>query len=163
MKIEIDLNEILGDEQGVETIQESVRRQVIESLRRSIEDGVGKQITSEVSRIMDEEIRTAINVQMPQIINDLINSEYVMVGRYGNVEGKTTFRAQLIKAITENCQYKKTQYDSERNLFTKAVDDCISENMKSMKEEFNNIYTEKFKNEALAYAVDRIKQLIGIK
>lgn len=36
MKIEIDLNEILGDETGVETLADSVRRQVTDKLSREI-------------------------------------------------------------------------------------------------------------------------------
>lgn len=163
MKVEIDLNEILGDENGVETIQQSVRRQVVESLRRKIEDGVGKQISAEVARILDEEIRSAVKGQMPQIVNDLINTEYVMVDRYGSNLGKTTFRSQLTKAITDNCQYKKERYDSDKNVFTKVVDDCIDQNFKQMRDEFNNLYTKKFQDEALAYAATRMKELLGIK
>lgn len=36
MKVEIDLNNILGNESGAETLADSVRRQVIDSIKQQI-------------------------------------------------------------------------------------------------------------------------------
>jgi len=44
MKIEIDLNDILGDETGAETLQDSIKRQVIEKFTREIKAGISKRI-----------------------------------------------------------------------------------------------------------------------
>jgi hypothetical protein len=53
MKIEIDLNDILGDEWGTETLADSVRRQVVEKLTQTVKEGVAKKIDHEVSRVIN--------------------------------------------------------------------------------------------------------------
>ena len=58
MKVEIDLNDILGDEYGAETLQESVRRQVIDNLTLVIKEGVEKKIEAEVARVINQGQRT---------------------------------------------------------------------------------------------------------
>src|SRR3990167_4475359 len=132
MKIEIDLNDILGDEEKVETIQESIHRQVIENLTKVIKDGIKSKIDNAVSKVIDEQIKEAIKEQMPTLVNGLMNCEYVQVDRWGSSTGiKTTFREQLVKAVNENMVYNKdAQYNSDKNMFTKSVDTVIANNLK---------------------------------
>ena len=101
MKIEIDLNEILGDENGVETLQESVRRKVIESLEKSIKAGVQRQIGKATTRVIDETLRAAVTDRMPAILDEILTSEYVPVNRYGERAGPTTFKKELVREINE--------------------------------------------------------------
>jgi hypothetical protein len=123
MKIEIGPNDILGDEYGTETLQESVRRQVIENLTRTIKGGIGKKIDIEVARILNEELQKVITEKMPAIVDDVLSAEYIPVDRWGGSKGTpTTFRAELVKAINEQMQYKPARYDSDKNAFTRAVD-----------------------------------------
>lgn len=164
MKVEIDLNDILGDEYGAETLQESVRRQVIESLTSTIREGVGKQIDSEVSRILNDEIRTSVEARMDEIVADLLNAEYVTCDRYGDRSREpTTFRKELVKAIHEQMKYKRAQYDSDKNAFTRAVDDVISENVKAFKAEFSKQVDAQFVAECMSHAASKLKDRLGIK
>ncbi len=164
MKIEIDLNEILGDEYGsTETLQESIQRQIIESLTKKIQDGVKKQVDNEVSRVITEEIAVAVKSQMPEIVSNLMNAEYLAVDRWGDSTNKTTtFRAELVKAIHEQMVYKRTQYESDKNTFTKAVDSVIQENMKSFQTEFNKLVTDEFSKGAMEYARTTLAKKLGL-
>lgn len=60
MKIEIDLNQILGDESGVETLQESVRRQVVEKLSYEVRQNIAKKIDAEVAVCINESIKEGL-------------------------------------------------------------------------------------------------------
>src|ERR1700735_2433418 len=106
MKIEIDLNNILGDEYGTETLQESVRRQVVESLAETMKKGILKKIDEETSRIMNEQLQEVLKAHMPDLVNDVMNAEYTPISRYGEKSGPTTFRAELIKSVVGNMKYE---------------------------------------------------------
>jgi len=161
MEIKVDLSEVFDGEEPL-SIEEAIKHEVIRSLTAKIKQGIEKQVQCEVSRVINEELAKAVQEQMPTIINDLLNAEYVMVSRYGDVQGMTTFRKELVKVITENMVYKKTQYASDRNAFTKAVDEVIAENVKTFQAEFNSLVTTEFAKESLAHAVAVLKKKLGI-
>jgi len=165
MKIEVDLNDIFCDEEGMpsESMQESVERQVVTMLSRKLEAGIGKQIDTEVARIISTKLQEVADTILPSLAADMIDAEYRPVGTYGNQGATTTFRKELVRVITANLQYKKARYASETNVFTKAVDSVIAENMKVFQSEFNAMVTKKFRDEALNYAVNSLKKTLSIK
>lgn len=163
MKIEIDLNDILGDENGAETLQESVRRQVVDSLSTSIRKGVQSRINEETTRIMNEELQKVLIEQMPALVDDVMNTAYTPVSSYGQRSEPTTFRNELVKAIGSNMVYKKAQYDSDKSAFTKAVDAVIGEQVAAFKKSFDAMVDAEFKRDALTYAVTKLSERLNIK
>lgn len=164
MKIEVDLNDILGDENGVETLQESVRRQVIEALTRNIREGVQKQITTETARVINEELQAAIRERMPAIVDDLLNAEYRSVDRWGDqAKEPTTFRAELVKAIHEQMVYKPARYENEKSTFTKAVDAVVGAKMEEFRAAYIRQVDAQFVADAMKYASDKLTERLGIK
>lgn len=163
MKIEIDLNDILGDEYGAETLQDSVHRQVVESLTKTIKEGVGKKIDHEVSRVISEEIRAAVTVQMPRIVEDLLSAEYVAIDRWGSRGSEpTTFRKELVKSINAEMVYSKQEYDSKKNAFSLAVDQVIAARTADFKAEFNKQVDAKFIADAMAFATAKLKERLRL-
>lgn len=164
MKIEIDLKDILHDEDyGSETMQESIRRQVVANIEKKVADGLSKRIDQEVSKAIDEQIKKALDEIRPNLINEIMDAEYVSVDRYGDRSKEpTTFRKQLIKAVHENMVYKKSSYSSDRNTFTQAVDDILRTQVDSFKKEFDNIIKADYVAETKAYAVKVLKEKLGL-
>lgn len=163
MKVEIDLNDIMGDEYGAETLQESIRRQVVESLTKTIKEGVGRQIEIQVARILNEEITTAVKARMGEIVADLLDAEYVTCDRYGDrSKSPTTFRKELVRAIHEHMKYEKRQWDNEKNAFTKAVDDVIAQHIKTFKDDFTKHVDAEFTREAMNFATKKLREKLGI-
>ena len=162
MKIEIDLNDILGDDEGVETLQESVRRQVIDAMRASIQKGVGKRIDEEVSRILNEELKAQLSDKIPAMIEDVFTAEFTPVGRWGEKAEPTTFRKEIIKHLSGEMVYKKANYESDKNAYTKAVDAVVSENLKAFQAEFNKACKDIVAKDALTYAVTEMKKRLGV-
>lgn len=164
MKIEIDLNDILGDENGVETLQESVWRQCIETLTRDIQSGVTKRINDETTRILNDELQKAVVERMPTIVEDVMTTEYTPVDRYGSRERRsTTFRAEIIAAIADQMIYKPARYDSDKTVFTKAVDAAVAEKLAQFKADYNKAVDAQFTAAALEYAAQKLREKLGIK
>ena len=163
MKIEVDLNDILWDENGVETLRESVRRQVIDTLVQTTKRGVDATIKTEVSKTIAETLATELVAKMPDIVNDVLTSEYVPVDRFGNCGKPTTFRGELIRSINDQMAYKRTSFVNDANAFTKAVDAVVSENMDQFKTEFNKLVTAKFVADAMAYATAEMAKRLGLQ
>ena len=162
MKVEIDLNEILGDEFGsAETLSQSIKRQVINQIKSEMDKGIKKQIDSEISIIITELIKVEIDTLMPTFINELMDTEYIKVSKWGEREGRTTFRTEMIKTITSNMIYERKSYTSEQNAFTNAVQSILESEIKKFKEEFNSIVNKEFTASTVKLVTDELKKKFG--
>lgn len=162
MKFEIDFNDILGDEYGVETLQESVRRQVIDNLTTFTKKEVSRQISEEVNKVLNDELKKAVEDLMPVLVTDLLDAPYLPVDRYGSKGKETTFRSELLKTIQEQCVYKKSGYSSNDSFFTKAVDAVIYEQMESIKKEYKKLVDESIAKDAFNLAINTLKTKLGL-
>lgn len=159
MKMEIDLNDILGDEYGTESIEESVRRQVTEYLVGDFKKKVGRVIDEQISEKVETLINEQLAIKFPEMIEDIWNMEYTPVTRYGEkVMETTTLKNEIIKTITNQLVYKKTSYRSDQNRFTEAVDASLDKAMAGFKKEFDETVTKEFRKEAFAYALKQLTQ-----
>lgn len=163
MKIEIDLNDILGDEFGAETLQESIKRQVISNMTEYVKKGVKAKLDEEVHIAINKAIKDALVEKMPTIIDDIINVEYVPVDRYGSRSEKTSFREQLIKSIHENMTYKKVTYDSDKNYFTSAVDSIIKEQMLIISKQYKELVDAELGKKAFELAITTLRTKLGLQ
>lgn len=165
MKIEVDLKDIFCDDEGTpqESVQESIERQVVAHLAKEARAGVAKQVSEQVGAVISDVVRANAERMLPQLTDDLINAEYQIVDNLGGrTGGPTTFKKELVKILQSELVYKKCNYDSDKNFFTRAVDAVIAEHMNAFRSEFNKLVTDKFRAEALAYAVDSLKKSLGI-
>ena len=164
MKIEIDLNDILGDECGAETLQDSVRRQVTSALAETLTTQIKDRVDDEVHKVLQETLAKAVNEQIPGIMAELLDAEYRCVDRYGDRAGTTTtFRKQLIETLRTEMTYKRTSdYERSKSTFTKAVDAVVEENMKEFKKDFNKLVTDQFTKDAFEHAVTELRKRMGI-
>jgi len=159
MKIEIDLNEILGDEYGTETIEESVRRQVTDWLVTDFKTKMGNVLDGEIKEKVDSLIKDELEEKFPKMIEDLWEMEYNPVTRYGQTEREpTTLKNELLKTISEQLIYKKTGYSSDKTVFTKAVDRSVELGVSSFKKEFDETVTKELRKEAFKYALKQLSK-----
>ena len=166
MKIEVDLNDIFCDEEGnpSESLQQSVERQVVESMTRKLEKGIGKQVDEAVAAVISKKLQELADTLLPKLAEDMLNAEYTVVDNYGNrAKEPTTFKKELVKIISTKLKYEATRYDSDKNVFTKTVDNVIESNMKLFQSEYNKLVTDGFTKDALTYAVMELKKKLGIQ
>jgi hypothetical protein len=162
MKFEIDLNDILGDEFGAETLQESVKRQVIGNLTEYVKKGVMDKLNIEVSAAIDKAIGDELTEKMPVIIDDVLNVTYTPVDQWGSRKTPTTFREQLVKSIHENMTYKKVNSRYDRNFFTQAVDEIIESEMKEIQKKYKEEVDSGIAKEAFNAAVSILRSKLGL-
>ena len=73
MIIEIDLNDILGDEFGNESMRESIKRQIIDSLKSDISVKIKRLIEDELTKEIKDQVATAIKDITPVFVKDLLD------------------------------------------------------------------------------------------
>ena len=162
MKFEIDLNDILGDEYGAETLEQSIRRQVVDNITEFVQKGAKSKINEEVNIAINKAIQDTLEEHMPSIIDDIINVEFTPIDRYGSKSEPTSFRAQLIKSIHETMTYKNCNYASDKNVFTKAVDEVINEQMKIIQSEYKKTVDDTIGKKAFELAISTLKTKLGL-
>ncbi len=164
MKIEIDLNDILGDEHGSETLQESIKRQTIEKLKDEIKTKIDQQINEEVSIFINKTLNEAVKGITPKLTEQLMDAEYTPIDKWGSMtKGKTTFRKELLRTIQEQMIYKKTDYSREKNTFTGAVDDALKEYVFKFQKQFNNTVDSMYIKETMDFATETLRKKLNIK
>ena len=157
MKIELDLDEILGGE-------ESIREHVIQLISNDVKTGLKKRLDSEVAKAITQGLTEAIASKMPELVSAVIETPYVPVDRWGDRNfgsEPTTFRAQIVKAINEQMVYKHDTY-GRGNAFTQAVDAVVAKNVTAFKAEFNKLVHATFTQETFEYATAQLKKKLGV-
>ena len=163
MKIEIDLNDILGDEFGAETLQDSVRRQVIAKMTDEINKGIGKKIDEEIALTIKKSLDEVAKNILPNLMENLIDTEYTPVDQWGDrSKGQTSFRKELIKSIHENMVYKKDSYSDRENSFTRCVDAVIKNEVQKFEKNFTEIVTTEVSKKTIDFAVAELKKRLKL-
>lgn len=164
MKIEIDLDDIFRDEDGntEESLQDSIRRQVIAKLEGDMRKRLFARIDTEVSAIMNKQIGEVMTEKMPELIDDIMNTTYTPVSTYGSRSEPTTFRAEIIKAVAENMKYEPRNYVSEENAFTKAVKSIVEKQTGEFQKALLAQIDTKFREDAIKFAVTELSKRLGL-
>lgn len=167
MKIEIDLEDILGDEYGdSETLSESIRRQVIDNLTHTLSNTLSKKIITNiedsVTEMIDGEVKNAAALVGKELTDGMIDFEYTPIDGYGRKSEKTTTRNEFIKNLTSQMVYKGTRYESDKSSFTKSVDSILEQELKKFKEQYNSIINETFTKEAFEYASFKMREKLKL-
>jgi hypothetical protein len=164
MKIEIDLNDVFRDESGYpeESTEDSIRRQVLTRLTTEYRERLFKRFDDELAAIMQAQIQEAIKLQMPSLVDDIMNAEFTPVSNYGERSNPTTFREEIVKAIKSELSYKPKSYSSEENVFTRAVKGVVNEQTKVIEKALRAEIDDSFKRDAIAFAVTKIQERLGL-
>ncbi len=163
MKLEIDLDDIFRDENGAEeSLEESVRRQVIDRLSGDLRKRLFDRIDARLSQIMNEQIGKVMEEKMPTLIDDIMNVEYRPVSRYGECSEPTTFRTEIIRAVSGQMVYAPKRYESEENTFTKAVRSIVNTQTRAIQDAISQQVDAQFKESAIKFAVEELSRKLGL-
>lgn len=163
MKIEIDLNDILGDEEGAESLQDSVRRQVVEAIVKRVGNGINAKIDKAVNETITAALNAHLKEKLPALIDDMLDQEFQPVGRYGDISPKTTIRNEIARAIQHQCKYEPKTYSSDETTYTRVVREELSRQCSAFQKNFNSTVDAEFTKQALIYAQQKLAEKLGIK
>jgi hypothetical protein len=164
MKIEIDLDAVFrdGDGEPGESLEESIRRQIISRLTSDMRERLFKRVDVELSTIMRDQINAVMAEKMPALIEDILNVEYTPVDRYGSAAKPTTFRAELVASVVANMKYEPKQFSSDENALTRAVKSIVQAKTGAVKEEIVKRVDVQFKEDAIKFAVAKLSERLGL-
>lgn len=165
MKIEIDLDDIFRDEEGEpsETMQDAIRRQIIDRLSGDLRKRLFDRLDRDLTQVMQSEMSKVMQAKMPDLIDDIMNSTYTPVSRYGDRSEPTTFRSEIIKAVAANLKYEPKPSSYEENTFTKAVKSIVEAKTDQIKKAIIEQVDVKFKTDAIAFAVKKLSERLGLE
>jgi hypothetical protein len=163
MEIKIDLHDIFQSEDGdAETLAESIKRQVTDQLIKRYASGITQQIEEHISETISGMIRDAVKDKMPALITEIMDAEYMQVDRYGSRKGPTSFRAEMIRTIHEEMQYKPDSNSYHKNAYTKTVETLVADMLKTFQTDFNKKVESTFTAAAMEHASHALKKKLGI-
>jgi hypothetical protein len=164
MEIKINLNDVFRDEDGApeETMEESIRRQIIDKLTGDMRKRLFDRVDEALAMVLQSEVAKAIEGKMPDLIDDILNVTYTPVTRYGDRGAPTTFRSEIVKAIGENLKYEPRNYSSEENAFTRAVKSIVELKAREIQKAITEQVDTKFKEDAIKFAVSKLSERLGL-
>ena len=163
MKIEIDLNDILSDEDGAESLRDSVRRQVVEAIVKRVSRGLDDRIDKAVSETITANLNEQSANKMPTRIENLLDQEDRSISGWGELGPATTIRNEMAKAIKDACRFDPQTYSSRDNAFTKVLSDAIHKHVYDCKNIIDSTYTTQLAKEAMEHAQKTLAARLGIK
>jgi transcriptional antiterminator len=165
MKLEIDLNDIFRDENGIpeESLEDSIKRQVLEKLSGDLRKRLFSRLDEELSKVMTAQIQEVMKAKMPELIDDIMNTSYIPISGYGSRGEKTTFRDELVKAVTSNMKYEPKNYTSDENVFTRSVKSILEAKTSALQKAITDQVDVKFKEDAIKFAVTKLAERLGLK
>lgn len=164
MKIQVDLAQIFTDEDGAptESMEEAIRRQIIDRLTGDMRKRLTQQVDTALAAVMEAEIGKVIADKMPTIVDDIMDATYTPVTSYGQRGEPTNFRAEIIKAITQNLRYEPRNFSSDENAFTKAVKSIVEKKTAEIQKAITEQVDVKFKEDAITFAVKKLSERLGL-
>lgn len=156
MEITINTDDILGDES---TIRDEVIAMMARNLTVSMHEEADKQLQNEIENC----VKVAVKEAVSEAVKIGLDTEYTTVGEYGKKGETETLRGRISDIVQALCQFSRKNYDRDKNDFTKIVEYTIAEEVKTFRNGFNRMVTEKVLEETMDHAVSKLRQAMGIK
>jgi hypothetical protein len=166
MKLEIDLSSIFsgGDEdESGRSVDELIKEAVIERVIGDVRNRMPKLLDEKLNAALSAEVNTAVKSFIEKTLPNLMDHEFTETSSWGEKKGVYTVRNRILKSVEEQVFYKQTSYNSDKNAFTRCVDDIVEAKMSTFKKEVNKAVDEKFTREAMAYAEKALRERLGVK
>lgn len=155
MKIKIDTTDVLGDES---TIRDEVIDKIVSDFKIEIRQD-GKDIIKDK---LEKALNEIIQEKVFSLVSMHLDTEYTEKDRFGRVGKKTTIRNRIADILRAQCVFKKTNYSSDRNAFTAAVLDTVSDEMKKFRKDYISLVNDILIQECLDEASKKLKAACGI-
>ena len=158
MKIEIEIDDKLFNSEGEEnpSWNDQIRAAVVQELVNRMTPQITHSWQIDINCILTDFTWKLSNKLVPELTNDILDSEYAVTTIPGLPPKMTTFRKELLKTIGENLVYKKANTLAEKNAFTRAVDGVVAESIKQFRVEFDDAANTKFRTEVVDYVLNSL-------
>lgn len=156
MKIEIDLDQVMGS-------QEEVRDSVISEIAEYFKNAMVSEAREEVDKIIKETASQEMKKQIENVIKDALDFTYQITDRYGDIKGETTIRKTIVKIVQEECVYNPRNSSYDQNAFTKAICGETEKQLNVFRKDFNRLIDEQFITDCQNHAMNKLRERLNIK
>ena len=156
MKIEIETNDFLGDE-------DTIRNEVIDQIANMFMTKIGDEAENFIQQSIKESLSIVIEKQLTEIVKMHLDTEFIEKNQYGKTSGSTTVRNKIADILQKECVFKDTTYSSDQTIFTKIVKHTIEGEMQKFKKGYTSMVNTKLMQECLDMATKTLKKACGIK
>ena len=156
MKIEINTADILGDEA-------TIRDEVIEQIADALKTEMRRNAETIIRDTLEKSLKETVHDQVHKLVTMHLDTEFTEKNTYGRVGETTTVRNKIADILKAQCVFKKTNYSSDRNAFSSAIMDAVSDEVKKFRKEFNSLVNKQTIQTCLDDATEKLKKAVGIK
>lgn len=156
MQITINTADILGDEA-------TIRDEVISQVSNALITSMRTQAQTALSEMLNKSLNEVVSHVVSEAVNLAVDTEFTEVDSYGRVGKTASVRSRIADRVQEQCTFKQTTYQSDRNPFTAAVQEVISKEVAKFKADFNSMVTRQVLNECMDMAVAKLRESMNIK
>lgn len=153
MKIELDLDQILGD-------PEFLRNEIAERVASEMRDALKKKIHEQTSMAIQEAIRTSVETEIPKLMGDILDTEFTPVTSWGEKRKPTTVRKEITRLVSQDVT-GEGKY-GEKSKIKIVVQETVNQALAAFRKEFSDQVNDQYRKEAMAYAVNTLKAKLGV-
>lgn len=165
MKLEMDLSSIFAegpeDQPGM-SVQELIRDAVITQVTSDVRGKVKDILDQKLNEVLGSAVNAAVQEFLDKQLPVLMDHEFTETTTWGEKKGTYTVRNRILKALDDQANYKKESYSSDRNSFTKCLDDIVQQKMSDFKKQINTQVDAKFTKEAMEYAEEKLRERLKV-
>lgn len=156
MQITINTSDILGNEM-------TIRDEVIDQVSSALLTDLRTKAKEKLGEMLDNCLRESISAVTKEAISIHIDTEFTDFDQYGRPGKTASVRDRIADYVQQQCTFKKSQYPSDRNHFTNAVQETVEQEMRKFKSEFTSLITRQVVEQSMEMAVATLKASLGIK
>jgi len=158
MEINVKLEEIFVSEG--QNIYEVIREDIVRSCVDQIMD---YQFKESFSKTIGNLVRERSIKKIDELIESLLDYEFTPTNDYGQTQNTTTLRNRIIEAFSKNCIYKKSEWHSDENAFTKMTNKLLEKAISEFSDQFSKEISYEFKSKCVDVAVQKLKKSFELK
>lgn len=140
---------------------------IVEGLVERLQDNVWKEVEGEVRSRIDKVIDVAVTSRVAALIEsmatEMLDFKFTETTDWGERKSVHTVRERITKEFEQQCTYKRNQYSSDKNAFSKIFDKVLEEMMADAKKTVLNQLNESFTKACFDFARDETMKKLGVK
>lgn len=170
--VEIDLDDVLcytneyEELTPTESIKETIERQLREGIVDEIQNNYLREFKTQLQNHLlteiKQECKSEIEKYIPELIKEALTTKYETRDKWGGRTKETSFMEEFVKELQSHMVYEKKSYESDKNTFTKLIDQTIDQLTKQWKKDFDTYVKNEVLKEAYDYDIEKIARAFNV-
>ena len=158
MKIDLDLSDIYEDEDGCKMRME-FRDSVIASIAHSLRDEIRTMLKEQVGMAISKLVKENIEDQVPKILNDFLDYEFIETSSWGEKKPPYTVRKKIAQVLQEAVGFERKDFwsTSKETPFTKLIVSAIQKEIEPLSKQMSATMNLEFRKACVNEAAKQLE------